>query len=161
LSLGPFDCTLRIESPPLFVPGLPWSIQASAFAEAVIAEPQSTGVVIVQLWVAAVPSVFPARSVARTRNWCALRESPVYCLGDSQLEKAPVSSAHSNVAPGSAENSKRAVVSVVSAGGPDPIVVSGAVRSTVQLWLAGLRSTFPARSVARTWKLYGPSARPA
>ena len=40
------------------------------------------------------------------------------------------------------------------------IVVSGAVRSTVQVWLAGVASVFPAGSVARTWKVWLPAVKP-
>ncbi len=39
-------------------------------------------------------------------------------------------------------------------------VTLGAVTSTVHERLAGLGSVFPAESVARTWKLFAPSARP-
>src|SRR6266511_4297811 len=39
------------------------------------------------------------------------------------------------------------------------IVVSGAVRSTVQVWLAGVWSALPAWSVARTSKVWLPSVR--
>jgi hypothetical protein len=42
LSPGCFDTSLRIESLPLFVAGLFWSIQASAAAESVRSGPQST-----------------------------------------------------------------------------------------------------------------------
>jgi hypothetical protein len=40
------------------------------------------------------------------------------------------------------------------------IVVSGAVTSTVHARIAGVASTFPAASVARTSKVCVPSARP-
>jgi hypothetical protein len=38
-------------------------------------------------------------------------------------------------------------------GGPESITVSGAVASTVNERDAGVDSTFPAGSVARTWKV--------
>ena len=41
--------------------------------------------------------------------------------------------------------------------GPESIVVSGAVRSTVQVWLAGVESVLPAGSVARTSKVWLPA----
>jgi hypothetical protein len=44
--------------------------------------------------------------------------------------------------------------------GPVVIVVSGAVRSTVHVWLAGVGSMFPAGSVARTWKVWLPVVKP-
>ena len=37
----------------------------------------------------------------------------------------------------------------------------GAVASIVHVWVAGVASTLPAGSVARTWKVWLPSARPA
>ena len=39
-------------------------------------------------------------------------------------------------------------------------MVAGAMVSTVQLRLAGVASVLPALSVALTWKVLGPSARP-
>ena len=39
-------------------------------------------------------------------------------------------------------------------------VVSGAVRSTVQVKLAGVASVLPAPSMARTGKVWLPAARP-
>ena len=53
---------------------------------------------------------------------------------------------------------KLADVVVTVPDGPAVIVVSGGV-TTVQLWLAGVASIFPAISVARTWKVCEPSAR--
>jgi hypothetical protein len=41
------------------------------------------------------------------------------------------------------------------------IVTVGAAVSTVQAWVAGEGSGLPAASVARTWKLWAPSARSA
>ena len=67
---------------------------------------------------------------------------------------------HSKLAGSVAEKVKLAVVSAVGSAGPDMIVVSGAVRSTVQLKLAGDPSVFPAASVARTSNACAPSASP-
>jgi hypothetical protein len=52
-------------------------------------------------------------------------------------------------------------VLLVIAAGPESIVVWGGAVSTVQVWVAGVGSVFPARSVDRTWKVWGPSARSA
>jgi hypothetical protein len=63
-----------------------------------------------------------------------------------------------------AERVKVALVSMVGSIGPESIVVSGGVLSTawtVQPKLAGVGSTLPAASVARTSKVCGPTARPA
>ena len=64
--------------------------------------------------------------------------------------------------PGSpAEKDRLAAVSLVTAGGPESMVVSGGIVSTVHVERAGVRSTLPAGSVARTPKLCVPSARPS
>ena len=55
---------------------------------------------------------------------------------------------------------KLADVELLTAGGADVIVVSGAVRSIVHVWLAGLASVFPAGSVARTWNVWLPAVKP-
>ena len=60
----------------------------------------------------------------------------------------------------SEENSNVAEVEVLGSEGPESIVVSGAVVSIVQVWLAGLWSVLPAWSVARTEKVCEPSLRP-
>ena len=57
-------------------------------------------------------------------------------------------------------NAKDAPVRFVGSAGCDVMVVFGAVVSTVQVNVAGVASTLPARSVARTWKVCEPSARP-
>ncbi|MCB9573238.1 MAG: hypothetical protein H6709_14225 [Kofleriaceae bacterium] len=58
-------------------------------------------------------------------------------------------------------NSKLGSAELSSAGGPTSIVTSGATLSTVQVYVAGVASTLPAPSVARTWNVWLPSARPA
>jgi hypothetical protein len=89
---------------------------------------------IVQPWLAAVASAFPAASDARTRNWCVPAASPVYARGEPQAEKVAPSSEHSNVDPGSLdEKLKLALVLEVKDGGAEEIVVSGATVSIVQL----------------------------
>ena len=72
---------------------------------------------------------------------------------------APASSAHSKLAPGSLLNTKLAAALLLSAFGPEVMVVSGGVVSTVQEYVAGLGSVLPAVSLARTWKLWLPSVR--
>jgi len=51
-------------------------------------------------------------------------------------------------------------VSVRRLEGPESIVTTGAVVSTVQVELAGVWSTFPPWSAARTSKVWLPSASP-
>ena len=66
--------------------------------------------------------------------------------------KSAASSLHSKVAVLSGElNAKVALAPVVApSAGPAVIIVSGAVESTVQLAVAGVGSTLPAASTART-----------
>src|SRR5687768_11776478 len=125
--------TLRIESVPLLVAGLPWSIQLSALALTVTAPAGQLGSTV-HACVAGEPSTLPAASVARTLNSWLPSASAVYAFGEEQVANAAPSSEHSNVAPASEEKLKVAVVApVVAAGAPEPIVVSGAAVSTVQL----------------------------
>jgi hypothetical protein len=61
--------------------------------------------------------------------------------------------------PGSApEKEKLAAVLLVSAGGLESIVVLGAMVSTLQLKVAEVASVLPAWSIARTSKVWEPSA---
>jgi hypothetical protein len=53
-----------------------------------------------------------------------------------------------------------AVFEFVRAGGFAVMVVFGATASTVHVWVAGVASTFPAGSVARTRKVWDPPERP-
>ncbi len=57
-----------------------------------------------------------------------------------------------------AEKLKLALVLFVVAGGFAVIVVSGAVVSMVHVKLAGVASTLPSVSMARTWKVWLPAA---
>ena len=54
---------------------------------------------------------------------------------------------------------KLAEVVVTVPEGPAVMDVSGGT-TTVQPWLAGVASTLPAVSVARTWKVCAPPAKP-
>src|SRR5687768_1514289 len=108
---------------------------------------------------AGVPSVFPAGSVARTSKVCGPSASGPAVTGLVQGAQAPPSSRHWKVEPGSsAENSKSGVGSLDGSDGVASSVVSGAVVSTVQACCAGVPSVVPAPSVARTSKVWGPSA---
>jgi hypothetical protein len=116
---------------------------------------------MVHAWLAGVVSVFPDRSVARTANVWLPAIRPAYEAGDAHALYPTPSSEQANVAPDSlAENVNVAVVAVVLAGGPEPIVVSGAVVSggtIVQACIAGVGSTPPAAPIARTLKVCAPS----
>ena len=84
--------------------------------------------------------------------------------GEVQAAKAAVSTRHWNVEPVSVEvKVKSGVVSLVEppAATVPVIVVSGAAVSTVKLREAGVGSTLPAASVARTSKVCDPCVRVA
>jgi len=85
----------------------------------------------------------------------------VYVTGVVHAEKPAPSRRHSKVDPGSFDaRSKVALVEDVFAGGSaGPIEETGGVVSIVHVYEAGLASVFPAASVARTWKVWLPSAR--
>ena len=75
---------------------------------------------------------------------------------------APPSTRHSNVEPAWLDESANVgVASFVGPDGPLSIVVCGAAVSTVKAREAGVASTFPARSVARTSNVWAPSASDA
>ena len=98
--------------------------------------PESTAVSgavasIVQLRLAGVVSVLPAPSVARTSKVWSPPARPVYSSGLEQALQLPPSRRHANVEPpSSALNASVAVVWFVEAGGPESIVVAGAVESS-------------------------------
>jgi hypothetical protein len=106
----------------------------------------------------------PAPSVACTLKVCGATLSPLYACGLVQAVKVAPSSEHWKLEPASVEvNEKLALVDVVGFVGFAVIVVSGGVVSValiVQLELAGDGSGLPAASVARTWNVCPPTARP-
>ena len=106
---------------------------------------------IVKVRLAGVGSTFPAASRARTSNvYVPSASAPTLC-GDVHAVNAAAFSRHSNVAPTSEPN-------VNTGGPPASSVVFGAVVSIVNVRLAGVWSTFPAASRARTSNVYVPSA---
>ncbi len=104
--------------------------------------------------VSGVASMLPAASTARTANVWADSARPVYDAGLVHEPNAAPSSEHSKEGPASeAVNEKLAEVEVVAAAGVDVIVVFAGVVSTVNRNEAGVGSTLPAASVARTSKV--------
>ena len=115
----------------------------------------------VQVTLAGLASTFPAASIARTSNVCEPSLNPVSVIVLVQAEKPPPSTWHSNVTPFSGElNAIVALSDPSTAFGPLSITVSGATVSTAQVTLAGLASTFPAASIARTSNVCEPSLNP-
>jgi hypothetical protein len=112
--------------------------------------------------VAGVASVFPAASVARTSKvWLPSFRTAVV-NGEAHVANAAPSTRHWNVDPGSvAVNVNVGVLSLPGLSAPAVIVVFGAVVSIVKVWDAGVASTLPAASIARTSKAWMPSARAA
>jgi hypothetical protein len=81
----------------------------------------------------------------------------VYAIGETQADGDASSREQRKEEPGSLEaNANVPDVAELEAGGPEPIVVSGgvvSVPSIVQERAAGVGSTLPAASVARTSKV--------
>jgi hypothetical protein len=78
--------------------------------------------------------VLPAASVARTAKVWVPSGRAVYCCGLVQAVKAASSRAHSKLEPASLElKLKLALVLLLSSGGPESMLVSGAVVSTVHV----------------------------
>src|SRR5947208_11120155 len=101
-------------------------------------------------------SVFPAASVARTSNVCALSASPLTEWGLAQGAQAPPSIRHSKLEPGSDElKVKLGVAAFDGSAGLPTIVVSGAVRSTSTLRMS--LDACPALSVATAASAWFPS----
>jgi hypothetical protein len=116
---------------------------------------------IVHVRVAGVGSTLSAGSMARTANVCEPTPRPVYVRGLVHGANTVVSSRHSNVDPGSlALKPNVADVAVVELAGPDVIVVFGGVRSAT-VHAHSVEPALPAASVARTDKVWAPTARPA
>ena len=82
----------------------------------------------------------------------------LYCAGEEQAANAPPSSLHWKVEPVSLDvKLKLGVVELEGFEGLAVMVVFGAVRSIVHVYVAGVESTFPAGSTARTRNVWLPS----
>src|SRR5574338_1601606 len=116
----------------------------------------SVSILTIQVNEAGVASTLPFVSVARTwKVWLPSR-SAVYNCGVVHTVKPPASSWHSNV-PASVEvNSKEADGLEDGSEGDELIVVSGNMLSIVHVYDAGVGSTLPSVSIARTWKVWLP-----
>src|SRR6186997_1514016 len=115
----------------------------------------------VQVWLAGVASVLPAASGARTSKvWLPAVKAGEIDSGLVHDVQLPPSTRHSKLEPPSVElNVKLGVVLLDGSAGLESMVVLGAVRSTVHVWLAGVPSVLPAASVARTSKVWLPAPR--
>src|SRR5262249_40397788 len=103
----------------------------------------------------------PAASVARTANVCGPCARPVSAAGEVHAVSGAPSRLQPNVEPGSLDVDDRLAVAIGSVPlGPAVIAVSGGVRSTVQLRVAGVGSTLPTASLTRTAKLCAASRSP-
>src|SRR5690242_5298386 len=114
----------------------------------------ASGAVASTLKARVAPPGFPAASTVRTRNVygpSARGEDGVSVPLPEQGPKlgVPPSIEHSKARPGSELNVKVGVASLVSPDGPESILTTGGVVSTVQVTLAGVASILPARSIAR------------
>ncbi len=139
------------------VPDTVWP--AVGFVQLTVGGVVSPAAWMVQLALAGVASALPAASVARTSAVWAPRASPVQVFGLVHALQLPPSMRHWKLAPASEVKVSVAEVELVVPDGPEPIVVSGAVVSTVHVRVAAA-PVLPAASVARTSKVWPPSARP-
>ena len=93
----------------------------------------------------------PARSIARTLNRCAPLARLEYAFGEGHPANAAESSLQRKREPASDdEKVKLAFRCAIVPEGPEVIVVSGRVVSTVKVRLAGVGSVLPVWSVALT-----------
>jgi hypothetical protein len=97
-----------------------------------------------------VGSAFPAPSIAPTVNVCVPRRSLSYRTGEVHRLRGAPSREHSKDANSLAEKVNVADRDEIEPLGPESIVVSGGVASTVQERVAGVWSAFPSPSAART-----------
>ena len=117
----------------------------------------SGGTTTVQLWLAGVASTLPAVSVACTWNVCTPADKTVYVVGEVQALNEPPSSLQAKVAVSVAVKLKVAEVEATVPVGPEVIVVSGGVLSTVTFVLAVVAELLDG-STARAAMVVAPSA---
>src|SRR5215218_6826716 len=119
---------------------------------------------ISQVSLAGEASRLPTASTARTANVCVPSARPVYVIPLEQAEKPAPSRLHSKPAtplPESVPLSPNVAVRLALRFGCAPsIEVSGATASTVHDHEAGVGSTFPRTSIARTAKVWPPLSSP-
>ena len=116
---------------------------------------------IVHVWLAGVPSVLPAEiGRAHLERVAARRQARVALRARAGGEGGAVEPALEARARLVEVKLKLGAVEFVGSEGPAVIVVSGAVRSIVHVWLAGVASVLPAGSVARTSNVWLPPASP-
>src|ERR671915_1052256 len=113
-----------------------------------------------QVWAT---STSPLGLIARSlKVWLPTASGPGYSFGEPHPANAEPSSEHSNLVPdASATNSNVAYVSTVVGSGADVMLTSGGATvggSTHHSYFAGVRSTFPAASTARTANEWLPTA---
>ena len=114
--------------------------------------------------VAGVASWFPAASSALKVAVWGPSDRPVKVFGDVQSAKGSESILHWTLAVSEAGVPLKVKVAWLVAMvpvGPESIVVSGGVVSTVKVRVAGVASWFPAASSALKVAVWGPSERPA
>jgi len=90
---------------------------------------------------------------------CEPSARPLWLAGLEQLVKVGVSSAHVKVAPASELKLKLGADELLGFVGDAVMLAAGATVSTVQVELAAA-PVLPAASVAFTWNVCEPSARP-
>src|SRR5262249_4917282 len=132
--------------------------EGSGGAEVIVVS--GAAVSITQVNDAGVGSTLSAASIARTSKVCVPSPSVTLVNGEVHAPNTPASRRHSKRTPLSfAVNENEGLELFEGFAGDAVIVVSGAVRSTTQVNDAGVGSTLPAASIARTWKVCEPSAR--
>jgi len=114
---------------------------------------------------AGVPSTLPTASMARTWNVCEPCDRLEYDCGLVHATNPPPSSWHSNDAtpvPVTSLPVNENAAEVLATGfvGLEVMLVSGAVVSMTHVYDAGVGSVLEAPSIARTWNVCEPSARP-
>lgn len=109
---------------------------------------------------------FPAASIAFTENVCEPLPSDESACGDRHVANAEPSSEQTNpvtpVPPVSVPEKLNVAVELFEgfAGFGSSMVADGGTVSTIQVYWAGVASTLPAASMARTLKMCDPSVSP-
>jgi hypothetical protein len=84
----------------------------------------------------------------------------LYVFAEVQGEKVPESSRHSYAKPRPALKTNVAVPLSVLSSGPDSMTTGGGTVPISHSWSAGVGSTWPSASLARTANSWSPKTRP-